>query len=137
MRVLICGDRNYDDYESMATILSAIQVTHDVFDVVIHGAAQGADHLADTYARRHNIPVLAFPADWKAHGRSAGPRRNKQMLAEGKPDVVIAFPGNSGTRNMIAQAEEAGIVIYKILVASQDKRTWTLTASQPPSRGCF
>ncbi len=39
------------------------------------------------------IPVMTFPADREKHGRAAGPIRNKQMLEEGKPDLVAAFPG--------------------------------------------
>lgn len=111
MRILVCGGRNYDDYESMATVLSALQVTRDPFSVIIHGNAKGADFLADTYARRHNIPVLAFDADWQLHGRAAGPRRNRTMLTEGKPDLVVAFPGKKGTANMISQAEAAGVEV--------------------------
>lgn len=114
MRVLVCGGRHYGDYEMMATVLSALQVTREPFDVLIHGDAKGADTLADTYARRHNIPVLAFPADWKRHGRSAGPRRNKTMLTEGKPDLVVAFPGQAGTRNMVSQALEADVEVITV-----------------------
>jgi ABC-type Fe3+-hydroxamate transport system substrate-binding protein len=28
-----------------------------------------------------------------------------------KPDLVVAFPGNAGTRNMIMQAEKAGVPV--------------------------
>ena len=33
------------------------------------------------------------------------------MIDEGKPDVVIFFPGGSGTADMIAKADKAGIEI--------------------------
>ena len=114
MRVLVCGGRNYDDYECMATCLSAMQITRSPFTVLIHGNAKGADTLADTYARRHNVPVMAFDADWKLYGRSAGPRRNKRMLTEGKPDLVMAFPGKNGTANMIKLAKEAGVEVWRL-----------------------
>ena len=40
------------------------------------------------------------------------PKRNRQMLAE-KPDLVVAFPGDSDTRHMVIIADEAGVkVIY-------------------------
>jgi len=115
MRVLVCGGRNYDNYGALATLLSALQVTREPFDVLIHGNAQGADMLADTYARRHNIPVMEFNADWKRHGKSAGPRRNRRMIVEGKPDLVVAFPGRNGTTNMVAQARAAGIEVITYL----------------------
>jgi hypothetical protein len=37
-------------------------------------------------------------------GRSGGPKRNQQMLEEGKPDLVLAFPGGRGTADMVRRA---------------------------------
>jgi hypothetical protein len=61
---------------------------------------------------------MPFPADWGTFGKRAGPIRNKQMLEEGKPDLVIAFwDGNSpGTKNMIDQAQAKGISVKVIKV---------------------
>lgn len=58
--------------------------------------------------------MASFPADWAAHGRSAGPLRNARMLAEFKPDVVIAFKGSRGTQDMVSRAEAAGIRVVKV-----------------------
>lgn len=52
-------------------------------------------------------------------GRAAGPMRNKQMLEEGKPDLVVAFPGGAGTENMVKQAKAAGIRVLRIETAIQ------------------
>lgn len=54
--------------------------------------------------------VMAFPANWKDHGRSAGPIRNQAMLAT-EPELVIAFwDGKSrGTKDMLARARKAGV----------------------------
>lgn len=112
MRVLVCGGRDYDDYDYFKTVLSALQVKHDGFDVIIHGAAKGADTMADTYAQRHLIPTLRFPADWDAHGRAAGPIRNQEMLRDGKPDLVVVFPGGRGTASMVTLAKAAGVEIF-------------------------
>lgn len=112
MKVLICGGRDFEDYDTMKTVLSALQVERGQFTLVIHGAARGADTYAGEYARRHQIPVKAFPADWRAHGKSAGPIRNRQMLEEGKPDLVVAFPGGKGTENMVRTARSAGIEVF-------------------------
>jgi UDP-N-acetylmuramoylalanine-D-glutamate ligase len=35
------------------------------------------------------------------------------MLDEGKPDLVVAFPGGRGTANMVQQAHRAGVEVYK------------------------
>jgi hypothetical protein len=36
------------------------------------------------------------------------------MLMEGKPDLVVAFPGGRGTANMIEQARKAGVEVLEI-----------------------
>lgn len=52
---------------------------------------------------------------WEIHGqRLAGPMRNKQMLVEGKPELVIAFPGGTGTAHMCGIAEAAGVKVLKV-----------------------
>ena len=111
MRVLVCGGRDYDDYKVMDACLTAKQIAVP-FTLIIHGAARGADQMADAYAKHHNIPVMAFPANWKRDGKSAGPIRNKRMLVDGQPDLVMAFPGGRGTANMVKQARDAGVSVW-------------------------
>ncbi len=109
MRVLVCGDRHWVDKNAIVAALARL----DKVDIVIEGEARGADTLAREVAEEFNIPVLAFPADWNKYGRAAGPIRNRQMLDEGKPDLVIAFHSNivesRGTKNMLEQARSRGI----------------------------
>lgn len=84
-------------------------------DVLIEGEAPGADTLSREYADRCKIPVEPYPAKWRLHGRKkAGPIRNGQMLVEGKPDLVVAFPGGTGTANMMRQARAAGVEVKDI-----------------------
>jgi hypothetical protein len=111
MRVLVCGGRDFDDCDKLNIMLRSLWLSCS--DVIIHGAAPGADTLAGQWAHDRGIPVEAFPADWEKHGRAAGPIRNQQMLAEGKPDLVVAFPGHRGTANMVRQAREAGVRVLE------------------------
>jgi predicted PP-loop superfamily ATPase len=68
--------------------------------------------VAGEWAQERGVEVLACPLDRKQYGRAAATKRNRQMLAE-KPDLVVAFPGDSDTRHMAIIAEEAGVkVIY-------------------------
>lgn len=85
----------------------------DELECVIHGAARGADSLAGLWAKQRGVPEWAFPAQWDIFGKAAGPMRNKQMLDEGKPTHVLAFPGGSGTRHMVSIALSAGIWTYQ------------------------
>ena len=116
MRVLVCGGRQYDDYVHVCEVLDSFTDPRgQTITFVVHGAAPGADSLAALWADARNIPAHAFPADWRTHGRAAGPIRNARMLAEGKPDVVIAFPGGPGTADMVAKARRAGVHVEEII----------------------
>jgi hypothetical protein len=61
-----------------------------------------------------DIPCSVYMADWDGLGRKAGPIRNQRMLDEGKPDLVIAFPGGRGTADMVRRAREAGVEVVEL-----------------------
>lgn len=117
MRVLICGSRLWDKPAPIGWVLHGI-VGHYGSDAVtvIHGAARGADTMAGEIASTLGCNVEVFPADWDTHGRGAGHIRNAQMLADGKPDLVVAFTNNllesRGTKNMVDRAKAAGVPVY-------------------------
>lgn len=107
--VLVTGGRDYTDARRVAEVMDALSTRADL--TLIHGAARGADSLADQWATIRGIPVQRFPADWARFGRSAGIRRNEAMLRGGQPDLVVAFPGGRGTAHMVRIAREAGIKV--------------------------
>lgn len=112
---LICGGRNFNDADLLFRSLGDLRAMAGITSIV-HGAAQGADTFAARWAEAHGIPARAFPANWVEHGRAAGPRRNQQMIDEGRPDLLIAFPGGAGTADVIQRARRAGIRIVKVVV---------------------
>jgi hypothetical protein len=112
VRALVCGSRDYSDYRRLAWTLDAVNGAHGI-DFVIEGEARGADRLARRWAEERGIPFKGYPANW-ARGRKGGPIRNRQMLAEGKPDLVIAFPlgklsESDGTKDMVTIARAARV----------------------------
>lgn len=109
-RVLVCGGRTYHDRARLFAVLDAAHEANPIA-VLIHGAAQGADELANDWAHERGVPCDYFCADWKAHGKNAGPIRNRMMIDHGKPDIVVAFPGGRGTADMVRQAKDRGIPI--------------------------
>ena len=91
-RVLVCGGRAYDDRDALFAALDRLHSERGIA-VLIAGGAQGADTLAVEWAQARGIRTEVYMAEWDKYGRAAGPIRNKQMLDEGLPDLVIAFPG--------------------------------------------
>lgn len=115
-RVLVCGGRDYRDRESAFKVLDAAHYANPI-ECIIHGTARGADSIAAEWAESRLIPIEPYPADWKRHGSGGGPIRNQRMLDEGKPHMVIAFPGGYGTADMIRRAEAAKVPVVKITKA--------------------
>jgi predicted Rossmann-fold nucleotide-binding protein len=111
MRVIVCGGRDFNDFEYLSKKLEELHKEKE-FKVVIHGNAMGADRMAGRWAKDKGIKVISCPADWLKHGKAAGHIRNGKMLTL-KPDAVIAFPGGRGTENMIHQSIEAGVSVIK------------------------
>ena len=99
LRVLVCGSRDW-------------------IEIVIDGVARGADTLGNICAKRLELPYRRFPANWDLYGKAAGAIRNRQMLTEGRPNLVLAFHKNlqesKGTKDMVTIALRAGIpvVVY-------------------------
>lgn len=92
---------------------------------IIEGCAQGADRMAEQFAEQFGLECLHFPADWKAYSSSerwrAGHDRNRRMLVEGQPQMVVAFKdeldprlAKGGTENMVRIANEAGVPVMVV-----------------------
>ncbi len=115
MRVLVCGGRDFHDWGLLSATLSDIipeERRHRA--VIISGHARGADLLGERWAKEHGVALNVFPADWNRLGRKAGPIRNRQMLVEGRPQLVVAFAGKEGTADMIKQATTAGVRVEEV-----------------------
>lgn len=123
LRVLVCGGRHYADRERVYRELDCLEAEHGIA-IVLHGGAPGADDLAEAWAISRCVPTRWYPAAWALHGDAAGPIRNATMLREGKPDLVVAFPGAKGTddseadrdrvADLVRRAEAAGIEVLRI-----------------------
>jgi hypothetical protein len=109
MKLLVCGGRHYLDERRVMEVLDAMHPTE-----IITGDADGADSWARAYATVNNISLRVFNAEWSTFGKAAGPMRNARMLAEGKPDAAVAFPGGSGTRDMIMRLRAAGVPVEEV-----------------------
>lgn len=111
-RVLVCGSRDWTDQKAIWQNLASVVIDHGQ-PTLIEGCAAGADRLSEEIARGLDWTNEHFPADWKRYGKGAGPVRNRRMLIEGKPDLVLAFQKNKsrGTQHMIDIATRAGIEV--------------------------
>lgn len=114
-RVLVCGGRDYTDRDHIQNTLNELNSKRGPFAVVIHGCATGADSEANEWAlAMPDVKISPYGSDWRRFGRSAGPRRNQRMIDEGRPDLVVAFPGGRGTADMVRRAKAAGLEVIHV-----------------------
>lgn len=127
-KVLISGDREWTNLDIIRHELVALPS----YAVIIHGAARGADAIADTIANELGLRSIRCPAHWQHNasgwcsvygpceidcqevsGRAAGALRNIWMLDSYQPDYLIAFhpaiDDSRGTRHAIREAEKRRI----------------------------
>lgn len=127
MRVLVCGGRDYtipmDHHDPLDVECADLQLRHlqQVLEeyltpdsVLISGVGRGADAASIAFAESKGILVIKYPANWWRYKKAAGPFRNQQMIDEGKPDIVLAFPGGRGTADMKKRARQADIPVKEI-----------------------
>lgn len=125
--LLVCGGREYDDTDQLDIILRKMHAKYHIA-LMIEGEAAGADYLCKMWALLNNIPVRPFSANWELYGNYGGCVRNSKMLREGRPDIALAFPGETGTADMISKCVQAGlrIIIGKWSDGPGSKIIWEL-----------
>jgi len=114
MRVLICGDRNWEDHGMIYEVLTTLLRIRESYTTIVHGAARGADRMAGDIADDIGLQAEPHRAKWDQYGRSAGPIRNQEMLDSGI-DLVLAFHDDlehsKGTKDMVRRAKKAGVPV--------------------------
>lgn len=131
-RVLVCGGRNFRDRALLFATLDRLHAERK-FTALMQGEAPGADRLARDWAcTKREIERWKCPAKWTdlshpdavirtrrdgtKYDAKAGTRRNAKML-EWKPNLVVAFPGGSGTADMMRRARAAGVEVIEVKYA--------------------
>jgi len=117
-RIAVTGSRTAGEehYAFVATALDTLFLNTPVESrVVIHGGQTGVDAMADLYCQRIGAQPVACEIPqirWDRVGRKAGPMRNALMMTF-EPELLVAFPGGSGTRSAIRIARSKGIAIAR------------------------
>lgn len=115
--IWVFGGRHFDDYDAAYGTLYDVA---DRGDVLITGAAPGADLLAEDIWRDMQRPYVGIPAEWQYQAKGAGPIRNR-VIANGTwtpdlwtPDLAIAFPGGRGTADARHTCDERSIEVTDV-----------------------
>lgn len=112
MNVAVVGSRTFNDYDLLE---SEILKSNLDIKCIVSGGAKGADQLAERFAKKYNLDTVILIPEWNKHGKSAGYKKNKDIIDA--CDLCIAFwDGQStGTKHTIDLAQEVKkplIIIY-------------------------
>ncbi len=114
MILLVAGGRDIRLSKAGNAFLDDLNKLHS-FDLLINGGAAGIDSEARAWAKLQSIPVELYKAEW-AHGRRAGPERNRRMAERclKEPSLICLLKGGRGTASMFAEATKIGLEIIDV-----------------------
>ena len=101
MKVAVIGSRTFNNYELLKTTLEKYNISN-----VVSGGAKGADKLSEAYAKEFNIETTIFLPNWEKFGKSAGFKRNNDIVQNA--ELIIAFWDgiSKGTKSSIDIAKK-------------------------------
>lgn len=112
MRLAVVGSRDYP--EPGLPVLAYIRALQEKLRPfgelsIVSGGARGVDHAAWEAANKLGLDIVELKPDWERFGRSAGFKRNEDIIRNA--DQVVAFwDGESrGTKHSIDLALKARI----------------------------
>ena len=111
MKMLIAGSRSigydrtikdvmYDYDEQIIHILDSLYAVWKP-TLVISGNAMGVDEIGECWARNNGIELKIFKPDWEKYGKSAGMRRNEEMVSYCDKAIIFWDGLSKGSKNTI------------------------------------
>lgn len=111
MKVMVTGSRRWTDREAIAAAMFRAMDPYNHNVLIVGDCPTGADAIAADIAKTElAFTVEEYRAEWRKHGKGAGPLRNQAMVDQG-PDVCLAFPmaDSRGTWDAVTRARAAGL----------------------------
>lgn len=123
-RLCVFGSRSFDtvqcaDYMDAAlkSFVMGYRSSRPCEIEIVHGGTPGADALAGEWSVANGYgSATVFEADWKTHGKAAGPIRNSQMVEYANYFIGFWDGRSTGTKDMIGKVEKS----YKPLLVFND-----------------
>jgi len=85
MKIAVVGSREFKNLKLVQDFVANLPAG----TTIISGGARGVDTEAEVTAIAHWLPTLIFKAEWDKYGKSAGMKRNADIIAAA--DEVVAF----------------------------------------------
>jgi hypothetical protein len=106
----IIGSRSRDSEDDLKQCEKAfLDIYEEGDEIVSGGCPKGGDRFAEVLAKKHQIPIKIYYAQWKKFGKKAGFIRNTDIAKDA--DVIIAVvrkDRQGGTEDTIFKASSMG-----------------------------
>ena len=134
MKLIVSGGRDYVDFVMIDSVLDELRNETNI-DILNQGGATGADQGAAEWATKREVKSITHRANWydlsapnaiiavnsrgKKYNKRAGINRNYSMFMVTQPDLVICFPGGTGTDNMRKLAIKKKTELWSVAMNGQ------------------
>ena len=117
MKLIIAGSRGltvFSDFIEATADFHQLEITE-----VVSGTAAGIDLSGEYFAKKFNITLKRFPADWNKYGKAAGPKRNQEM-AKYADALLLIWTGcektSRGSKNMRDEMLKLVKPVYEVIL---------------------
>lgn len=101
MKLAVVGSRTITDEEVVFNSINSTIKDVKTPITIVSGGARGVDSIAAEWAKRNNITLIEFKADWAKFGKAAGFIRNKDIIKNCDTVLAIWDGKSKGTQNSI------------------------------------
>ena len=107
LRLAVVGSRSFDNYSFMELVLSKFP-----HFILVSGGAEGADKLAERYAKENDLEVIIHKPEWKLYKRKAGMVRNTFIVRDCNAVVAFWDEKSKETKMIIDLAKKQKKLVY-------------------------
>jgi hypothetical protein len=97
LKVAIVGSRGFPNLQLVIDYVNSLPEDTEI----VSGEARGVDRAAKNAALARGLKYTGFPADWDTYGKSAGFRRNVDVVEYADEIVAFRYNYSPGTSHMI------------------------------------
>lgn len=130
VRVAVTGSQRFRDRDVIFRKLDEVRSRVGAHPMRVMHSGEGAlDAEVQAWAQGAGVVCETWSADWDAHPKNAGYVRNEQLVGEGDPHLLIAFPDYDAKtpRHLGEVARETHVTVEHVHVDGTE--AWTETES--------
>lgn len=113
--IAFAGDRDFGDDKAVWEALDAIRNDWPDMILVHTGCGAGGDLIADKWALARAVTRIVVKPDFDKHGRRRAPfERNRVLMRQFTPEILVATPGSGYIENLVDEMRKINRKVIRI-----------------------